>query len=760
VSAVFALALARLRVRPGRVLLSVGGIVVVSAMLGAAVTVAVSLAGGFERAAARAGLADVIARFDSAPAALVAGRARSLPNIRSFATRYTAYGVDLRAPAHHVYDARAEGIRSGQRGYAVVAGRDLHGGDEALVERGLARAWKLRPGSTIVVGGLVTLRVVGVAVQPDTVAFPLVGRPRIFVPYRVARVLAGAPAGAANELLLWTRNPAMLDVTLAQARQASYGLRGLQFLTRSGIRIEIGQAAGIVIALLVAFSLVALAAAGAILAASSASEVQRRLHAIGVMRAIGASPAAIVSGHAVEAALVALPSAVLGVVAGWFAVRGPLDDLLVAVNELGPGADLALWLAATVALVVAVVAVAASVPAALAARRRPVDALRGGDVSGVPRRAPLPAGPGGLGVRLALARPGRSATAVTVLAVSAAFALLILSIATLLSRLQSEPQAIGRAYQISVAAPAEALPRVRRLPGVVAATTRYDTYASDSFDLGESFELVAFGADHADYEAPPLAEGRRLRGRHEAEVGLGIAQALDLHPGSLLAAQLENGHEARFRVVGIVRALAQQGRIAYVAAPGLLAGEPGLQPTLAVKAAAGSAASARDELERAGLVATSSGGVAGDAVQGWATRNSAFVAALVALLRAVAVLDGLVCVYALVQVLALTASERRQAIAVLRALGAGRAQITLLFAASALLLAMVSLPVAVVAERVLLGPTAAGLAASYVTLSLGVGTEAIAVVALGLIVASLVAAAVVGRQAFRSPVTRGLAADA
>jgi ABC-type antimicrobial peptide transport system permease subunit len=760
VSAVFALALARLRVRPGRVLLSAGGIVVVSAMLGAAVTVAVSLAGGFERAAARAGLADVIARFDSAPAALVAGRARSLPNIRSFATRYTAYGVDLRAPAHHVYDARAEGIRSGQRGYAVVAGRDLHGGDEALVERGLARAWKLRPGSTIVVGGLVTLRVVGVAVQPDTVAFPLVGRPRIFVPYRVARVLAGAPAGAANELLLWTRNPAMLDVTLAQARQASYGLRGLQFLTRSGIRIEIGQAAGIVIALLVAFSLVALAAAGAILAASSASEVQRRLHAIGVMRAIGASPAAIVSGHAVEAALVALPSAVLGVVAGWFAVRGPLDDLLVAVNELGPGADLALWLAATVALVVAVVAVAAAVPAALAARRRPVDALCGGDVSGVPRRAPLPAGPGGLGVRLALARPGRSATAVTVLAVSAAFALLILSIATLLSRLQSEPQAIGRAYQFAVVAPAEALPRVRRLPGVVAATTRYDTFASDSFDLGESFELVAFGADHADYEAPPLAEGRRLRGRHEVEVGLGIAQALDLHPGSLLAAQLENGREARFRVVGIVRALAQQGRIAYVAAPGLLAGEPGLQPTLAVKAAAGSAASARDELERAGLVATSSGGVAGDAVQGWATRNSAFVAALVALLRAVAVLDGLVCVYALVQVLALTASERRQAIAVLRALGAGRAQITLLFAASALLLAMVSLPVAVVAERVLLGPTAAGLAASYVTLSLGVGTEAIAVVALGLIVASLVAAAVVGRQAFRSPVTRGLAADA
>src|SRR5947208_7841231 len=99
---VLAYAVARLRVHPGRALLSAGGIVVISAMLGAAVTVAVSLAGGFDRAAARAGLPDVIARFDGAPAAVVAERGRSLPNVRSVATRYTAYGVDLRAPEHHV----------------------------------------------------------------------------------------------------------------------------------------------------------------------------------------------------------------------------------------------------------------------------------------------------------------------------------------------------------------------------------------------------------------------------------------------------------------------------------------------------------------------------------------------------------------------------------------------------------------------------------------------------------------------------------
>src|SRR6266511_2676213 len=456
--AVIAYAFAQLRVRPGRALLSAGGIVVVSAMLGAAVTVAASLAGGFDRAAERAHLAVVIARFDGAPGTSVAERAASLPNVRSLALRYTAYGVDVRAPNHHVFDARAEGIRAGPRGYAIVAGRDLSGaGSEVLVERGLARTWHLRPGSTIIVGGFTPKQVVGVAVEPDTVAFPLVGRPQIFVPYDVARSLAGAPADATNELLLWVHQPARLDITLAQARSASYGLRNLQFLTRSGIRIEIGQAAGIVVALLIAFSLVALAAAAAILAASAASEVQRRLHAIGVLRAVGASPGSIVAGHAVEAALVATPSAAIGVTAGWLVVRGPTDDLLAAINEFGVGPVLAALLA---------VAVAAAVPAARAARRRPVDALRGADVSGAPRRAPLPAGPGGLGVRLILARPAHSVTAVTVLAVSAAFALLILSIATLLSRLESEPQAIGRAYQLSVDAPPARLGQIRRLPGV------------------------------------------------------------------------------------------------------------------------------------------------------------------------------------------------------------------------------------------------------------------------------------------------------
>src|SRR5439155_396318 len=178
-------------------------------------------------------------------------------------------------------------------------------------------AWRIHVGSTIVVAGSLHLRVAGVAVEPDNVAFPLVGQPRVYVDYDVARLLGGGRPGATNELLLWTHDPSRLDVTLAQAREASFGLRSLEFLTRRGIHVEIGQAAGIVIALLVAFSTIALAAAGVMLAASAASEVQRRLEAIGILRVVArplrtATTATVLAVSAALALLILSIASLLG----------------------------------------------------------------------------------------------------------------------------------------------------------------------------------------------------------------------------------------------------------------------------------------------------------------------------------------------------------------------------------------------------------------------------------------------------------------
>jgi len=69
-------------------------------------------------------------------------------------------------------------------------------------------------------------------------------------------------------VLLWVQDPDLLDVTLAQPRAASFGIDELTFVTRDGIRSLINQAAGIVIALLVAFSLVAVGAAVMMLSAA------------------------------------------------------------------------------------------------------------------------------------------------------------------------------------------------------------------------------------------------------------------------------------------------------------------------------------------------------------------------------------------------------------------------------------------------------------------------------------------------------------
>ncbi len=155
-----------------------------------------------------------------------------------------------------------------------------------LVERGLAREWGSGARATgwSCSGGW-DVRIVGVAVEPDNVAFPLTVTPRVYT----SEASWDHPVSV-NLALLWLVDPARADITLAQARATTFGIGGLSFVTRAGIEVLLGQAAGIVIALLVAFSLVALVAAGTMLAATAQADVQRRLPAFGVQRALGFTP--------------------------------------------------------------------------------------------------------------------------------------------------------------------------------------------------------------------------------------------------------------------------------------------------------------------------------------------------------------------------------------------------------------------------------------------------------------------------------------
>jgi ABC-type antimicrobial peptide transport system permease subunit len=747
---VLSLALAGLRARGSRTLLSALGILAASLVVGTGVTVGYGLATGFERSADSAGLPDVIARFDDESRATVDERVRALPNLAAASYRYERLNADLSANGHETERGAVDTVGEGRRGYAIVSGRDLsRRPGEVVVEQGLAKEWDLRPGDALQVGRRTgELRIVGTARSPDNVAYPLATAPRVYVSEATIAERLGFGPDAVNVALLWLRDPSKADVTLTQARAVSFGLGKLEFVTRDGVRLLLSQAAGIVISLLVAFSLVALVAAGTMLAAGAHADVQRRLSAFGVQRALGFTPRWIAALQAVEAVLVAVPAALAGLAIGTLAVAGPSAELLAALNEQPPGGALLAPLALALAAVVVIVVAAATWPAWRAARRPPAETLRGGDVrphTGREARGGLL----GLGAHFSTAARGRFIASVATIAVCAGVVALMLALASLLERLRDDPGTVGKRYQLTISAPPWMLGAIRDVPGVDAAGERYATEAADSFRLGEPLRLVAYRGDHTEFEAPPLAEGRRVRGPGEVEVGAGLADALGLRPGSTLAAQLRSGAEVRFRVAGIVRALEHDGRIAWVRPERLLEGDPGLEPGIVVRLDPGAD---RAQVTRALMEI----GAPPRAASAATTRNGDFLAVLAAVLRGVGLAVGLVCLYALMQALTMTARERRGAVALLRACGGDARAVATVLAGAAAAVAVPAALAGIALEWAVLGPLVARLAAGFASLPLAPAPGHVAIVLGGLLVLTAGATAVVARRVLREPVVAGL----
>jgi hypothetical protein len=736
---VIALALAGLRARGTRTLLAAAGVLAASLVVGTGAAVGYGLATGFDRAAAQADLPDVIARFDEEPLSSLDERVRALPNLAARSYRWERNNVPLAARGHFTHRGAFELVLGGRRGYQILEGRDLARPGDLVVEQGLAREWDLHVGDTVFAGR--PRRLVGIASAPDNVAFPLAGAARVYA-------LDSDHDARPNVALLWLNDPSKADVTLTQARSVSFGLGRLEFVTREGVRVLLSQAAGIVISLLVAFSLVALLAAGTMLAAGASADVQRRLGAFGVQRALGFSPARIAGLQAVEAALVAVPAAAVGIAVGALAVVSPASSLLAALNERPPGWALAGPLLLALVAVVAIVVAAATWPAWRAARRSPAAILRGGDLADAPARG-ASGGLAGLGARFATAARGRWIAAVATIAVCAGVVTLMLALASLLERLRDDPGTVGKRYQLTTQIDRSELGAVRAIPGVADAGERYVVDATDSFRLDRPFRLIGYPGDHTRFESPPLSSGRRVQGPREVEVGLGLADALGLRPGSPLAVQLPGGTEARLRVVGVVRALENNGRIAWVQPDVLRRDDPDLAPSTVIRLSAGGD---RDAVRRAvedlgGFLST---------VGGATTRNAQFLGVLAAVLRGVGLTVALVCLYALVQALAVTARERRGAVALLRACGGDAGTVALVLLGAAAAVAVPAALAGVVLEILVLGPLVARLAAGFATLPIAPGAGQVILVVAGLLALAALATALVARRVLREPVVLGL----
>ncbi len=213
--------------------------------------------------------------------------------------------------------------------------------------------------------------------------------------------------------------------------------------------------------------------------------------------------------------------------------------------------------------------------------------------------------------------------------------------------------------------------------------------------------------------------------------------------------QPEGGDEIRFRVSGVVRALENDGRVAYARPGRLLDAQPGIRSTISVRLEPG-ADRALVERELAAL------GAPPQAVGGATTRNAAFLGVLATVLRGVGLAVGLVCLYALIQALAMTARERRGAVALLRACGGDARTVATVFAGAALVVAVPAAVAGVLLEWLVLGPLVARLAAGFAALPLAPSAGHVALVLGGLGLLAAAATAVVARRTMREPVIAGL----
>lgn len=216
------------------------GVFAAAVVVGTGATVGYSLATGFARSAEQAGLPDVIARFSTERRSLVDARVRALPNLAARSYRNEQTNWELGGNGHITDSGALDIVLGGRRGYHVVAGHDLHDrrSGEVVVERGLADAWGLHVGGVLDVARLGELQIVGIAVSPDNVAYPLAKAARVYVTQRQIQDRFGIHRPLApNMALLWLHDPAKADVTLTQARAVSFGLGRLEFITREGVRI-------------------------------------------------------------------------------------------------------------------------------------------------------------------------------------------------------------------------------------------------------------------------------------------------------------------------------------------------------------------------------------------------------------------------------------------------------------------------------------------------------------------------------------------
>jgi len=534
-SATLRLALSGLR---GRSKVAAGATALVAALAAAAVVAGLSVQsqGGPQ--------VDEIYRDSGRPDLVVYGEPGALEGLRGDAafaatgpvTAYTTGEVELgdgSVEARVATPPPASAVGAPQ----LRTGRWASAAGEVVFDRAAAVEAGVRDGDRVRInaaGGLVTLTVVGTAVDLTDCFYPDCDPIRLFVDPAGLRALAPDVADQHSMLIARLADPDAADAAAARLG-GSAGVEGVQ--PWPDTRDDILTRELIFGASLAAFGIFVLLAAAFVVAGTAAARLLARRREIAMLQAVGYTNRQIIGGLLAETLILGLAGAVLGWLAGTLLAPFLQVGLSAAMGRTGLRVSVVSLLIA-VAFVGVILTAATVLPARRAARQPVTDVLRD-----APPRSAAPARVARLldrlrlapatrfGIGTVLARPARSALTAAALAIAVAAVVVAAGFLTTMDRFVTEPASAGDPYDAAVAGDgtdgARTAAALSSMPEVAGWYTQTDRRAT----LGEeTFLARAVGGDPAQ-AGFLVREGQPLRAAGEALVGYGFLKRFGLGVG-------------------------------------------------------------------------------------------------------------------------------------------------------------------------------------------------------------------------------------
>lgn len=429
--------------------------------------------------------------------------------------------------------------------------------DELVVERSFAVDVGIAIGDQITVEGAghsATFRVVGVYLDLLDCFYPQCDSATVWVPE--AAVSRLDPSGESSGSLLLVRLDEPSAVSEFEASiQTHYGADVFHVLDWQDTRHDALTVNEFFGAFLAAFGVFLLIAAGLVILSSVSSFVLARYRELGILKAIGFTPASLTTLILAENLVIAMVGITLGVIAGgWLAPSMQLQ--FAAVLEPGTASYPADVIAVTVIVVLMIITIATLLPAwrsgrlpasmAIARGAAPVSSRPSG-LARMARRFGFGT-PVAIGLKDCAARPLRAWLAIVTLAVTVVAITATLGLERTVTDIANDPARVGDPYDLAIDPSGASRPAIEsaltdaRVANWFTATDRRGAVGADTF------HVRVLGGDVAG-AGFVVHGGHMIAQPGEAIAGYGLLKALGLDVGDNLPLDISGGR-LDLRIVG------------------------------------------------------------------------------------------------------------------------------------------------------------------------------------------------------------------